>query len=149
MSREVRRAVEHLNLLLGLPGQQEEGATIATTDTTTSSSFATPQDASLPLDQLSWDAYEGNEMTKHLKDLPTVPFATISPIHPDDVRQILIFSEYISSVHATAAFGEDIMGLDEPRSSSAMGVSMADLLLTNNGFCQSLLSPCLSLIWFL
>lgn len=59
VSREARRAVEDLCLLLGLQGRQGGGAPLATT-TDASSPFSTFQDAAMVPDQFTWDAYEGN-----------------------------------------------------------------------------------------
>lgn len=54
VTREVRRAVEHLSLMLGLPEGRQSGAPLAASTT------AAPQDTTTSLDQFTWDAYEGN-----------------------------------------------------------------------------------------
>jgi hypothetical protein len=59
VSRDAREAVEHLSILLGLRGQQE-GAPLAQEATV---HLATPQDAAISLDQVTWDAYQGNNDT--------------------------------------------------------------------------------------
>lgn len=67
VSREARRAVEHLSLLLGLRKKQEIdasslAASTTTTTTATSSPAVMPLEASAPLDQFTFsDAYEGNQ----------------------------------------------------------------------------------------
>ncbi|KAF7548821.1 hypothetical protein G7Z17_g6815 [Cylindrodendrum hubeiense] len=52
VSREARRAVKYLSVVLGLQEGQEGGVSLA--DYT----VAAPLDTTLPLDQLTWDAYE-------------------------------------------------------------------------------------------
>lgn len=59
VSRDAREAVEHLSLLLGMRGQQED-APLARDSTAT---LATPQDTTISLDQVTWDAYQGNNDT--------------------------------------------------------------------------------------
>ncbi|KAF9768696.1 hypothetical protein IL306_013964 [Fusarium sp. DS 682] len=51
VSREARRAIDYLNLMLGL--QEQESDTIPAGSTT-----VTPQDTDMSLDQFTWEAYE-------------------------------------------------------------------------------------------
>ncbi|UKZ84123.1 uncharacterized protein TrAFT101_000046 [Trichoderma asperellum] len=51
VSREARRAIDHLSLMLGLQ-EQESGTPF------TGSATATPQDTEMSLDQFTWDAFE-------------------------------------------------------------------------------------------
>ncbi|KAI1418331.1 hypothetical protein F5Y13DRAFT_148997 [Hypoxylon sp. FL1857] len=53
VSRDAREAVEHLNLMLGLHGQQ--GVRLADE---AADSPVTPQDSAISLDQITWDAYQ-------------------------------------------------------------------------------------------
>ena len=59
VSRDARDAVKHLNFLLGMSGQQEN-APFAQQAT---SHLVPPQDSAISLDQISWDAYQGNNDT--------------------------------------------------------------------------------------
>ncbi|KAI0836653.1 fungal-specific transcription factor domain protein [Hypoxylon sp. FL0890] len=59
ISREAREAVEHLSLMLGLGSKQgvspaDEGLVHP----------ITPQDSAISLDQVTWDAYQGNNNTR-------------------------------------------------------------------------------------
>lgn len=58
-SRDARKAVEHLSLLLGL-GSEQEGASPVQESATHPHSL---KDAAIPLDQVPWDAYQGNDDT--------------------------------------------------------------------------------------
>ncbi|KIM92882.1 hypothetical protein OIDMADRAFT_173659 [Oidiodendron maius Zn] len=66
VSREARRAADHLSLLLGLRGRKEGGiplteeATEAVT--ATSSHFTTPQNPNVPFDQATWSTYQGKPL---------------------------------------------------------------------------------------
>lgn len=63
VSREAQKATKHLSLLLGLPERQATDLSLtmeaaeAAWDAT--SYTATPQDAAMSFDQVTWDAYEG------------------------------------------------------------------------------------------
>ncbi|KAF9768356.1 hypothetical protein IL306_014357 [Fusarium sp. DS 682] len=54
VSREARRAIDHLSLMLGLQEQEQESGTPLA-----GSASATPQDTDMSLDQFTWDAYQG------------------------------------------------------------------------------------------
>ena len=56
VSQNAQRAVEHLNLVLGLSFQQEE----APHEQDATANDAAPQNAANPLNQVTWDAYQGN-----------------------------------------------------------------------------------------
>ncbi|OTA93955.1 hypothetical protein M434DRAFT_72262 [Hypoxylon sp. CO27-5] len=56
VSREAREAVKHLNLILGLQGQQEKSPHVDEAADVP----ITPQDSAISLDQVTWDAYQGN-----------------------------------------------------------------------------------------
>jgi len=55
VSQDARKAVEHLSLLLGLRGKQE-GVALAED----AAHLVTPQNTATSLDQVTWDAYQGN-----------------------------------------------------------------------------------------
>lgn len=57
VSRVARKAVEHLSRLLGLQGQQQD-APLA--QEATAHQFTTPKDGAVSVDQIIWDAYQGN-----------------------------------------------------------------------------------------
>ncbi|KAI1140110.1 hypothetical protein F5Y05DRAFT_377241 [Hypoxylon sp. FL0543] len=57
VSREAQEAVEHLSLMLGLRGQQE-GASLADGAVPL---LGSPQASAISLDQVTWDAYQGNK----------------------------------------------------------------------------------------
>lgn len=57
VSRDAREAVEHLSLLLGLRGAREE------TQEATAAHLVPAQNAASSLDQVAWDAYQGNNDT--------------------------------------------------------------------------------------
>lgn len=62
LSREARRAIDYLSLLLGLQGLEESGSPLA----------AASQDPEISLDQFTWDAYEGNFTRWYLTGYPSL-----------------------------------------------------------------------------